>query len=174
MIQRLVLLACLIILSSAAVKKQKYSASDCKGNNRIRDIGLNPSEFRRKAKIVFQQGEAGLEHWHARHLGKFDPNFVRVTSLILEEGETLQPHLFISEEHVMQCADKATDAEVFRFVQEVQAQNIILEGLTTEQVDLELVRTGFEMIEGDTEAMTAAEYVKFEATNKQKFQRRKH
>lgn len=30
------------------------------------------------------------------------------------------------------------------------------------------------MIEGDTEAMTTAEYIKFEATNKQKFQKRKH
>ena len=167
------LFLCLLHLIDAQKNTQRYSAKDCKNGNKIRDIGLNPTEFRRKGKVVFQQGEENLHAWHERHYAKFDPSFVKVSSLILEEGETLVPHLFISEEHVMQCAD-SNGVEIFRFVQEVQAQNIILTGFNSAQVDLELAKAGFEVIEADVDAMSVSEYMEFEATNKSMFKRRKN
>ena len=50
---------------------------------------------------------------------KFDPNFVATIKLILEEDEFFKSHLFISEQHIMQCNNNTTGIEEFRFVVDV-------------------------------------------------------
>ena len=112
----------------------------------MKDIGLNPAEHRKKAKIVFKEDTANMLKWRKRHLAKFDPNFLKVTELKLEKKESYTPHMFVSEEHVMQCSDIETKQEKFRFNQEVQAQNFVLTGYTSEQIDSLLKDKGFEMI----------------------------
>ena len=93
MIKSILLAAFLACVQS---QPKTYTAHDCK-NGKITDIGLNPSDHRKKAKIVYKEGETKLAKWKSRHYAKFDPNFVSVTGIILDEGEVYNPHLFISE-----------------------------------------------------------------------------
>jgi len=51
-----------IFLINFTSPQKQYQASDCK-NGALIDIGLNPAEHRRKAKMIFKQGEELLTKW---------------------------------------------------------------------------------------------------------------
>ena len=108
------LYAGLIAAISQAQDEQTYFPSDCKGE--LRDLGLNPFDYHRKATIVYTQHDAdNVAAWHERHLAKFDTTIFDVISLELEESKHV-PNLFISEQHVLQCVDSKSKQELYRYV----------------------------------------------------------